>query len=208
MYLGFSKAEKDGESVAGAFTRIGRAQPSPRGPLPPARRPRAAAPWPATCRRTDLPPAPRPSCQLRTTLRNPSSALASRAPRPFGSRPVQRLQSSAFRSGAGNTQAPRRPGPPAHSHVPPRFEPAAIDHGADSPLCRPLVDLLSQSKSAFLKRWAERKAPEFGVSCYGHQTLFGAFQKGLGINPARLELKKRHRLCSYALAVTSQLVEG
>ena len=87
MYLGFSKAEKNGESVAGAFPRVGRAQPTPRGPLPPARRPRAAAPWPATCRRTDPPPAPRPSCQLLATLRNPSSALASRAPRPFGSRP-------------------------------------------------------------------------------------------------------------------------
>ena len=169
MYLGFSKAEKDGESVAEAFPRVGRAQP-----LPPARRPRAAAPWPATCRRTDPPPAPRPSCQLLATLQNPSSALASRARRPFGSRPVQRLQ-SAFRCGAGNTQAPHRPGPPTHPSVPPRFEPATIDRAADSPLCRPLVDVLSQSKSAFVKRWAERKAPEFGVSCYGHQTLFGAF---------------------------------
>jgi hypothetical protein len=54
-----------------------------------------------------------------------------------------------------------------------------------------LVDLLSQSKSAFLKLWAEQKAPEFGVSCYGYQTLFGGFQKGLDTNPAWLEWKKK-----------------
>ena len=119
----------------------------------------------------------------------PKPELRTRVPRSATLRiaSVQRLQSSAFRSGAGNTQAPCRPGPPAHSHVPPHFEPAAIDRAADSPLFRPLVDLLSQSKSAFLKRWAERKALEFGVSCYGYQTLFGGFQKRLGTNPAWLE---------------------
>lgn len=123
-----------------------------------------------------------PKTELRTRVpRSPILRIAS----------VQRLQSSAFRSGAGNTQAPCRPGPPAHSNVPPHFEPAAIDRAADSPLCRPLVDLLSQSKSAFLKLWAEQKAPEFGVSCYGYQTLFGGFQKGLDTNPAWLEWKKK-----------------
>lgn len=98
--------------------------PSPDRPGPaksaravtPARRPRAAAPWPATCRRTDLPPAPRPSCQLLTTpetractvLRSPTLRTASGP-----TAPVLR------RSGAGNTQAPRRPGPPAHSRPAP-----------------------------------------------------------------------------------------
>lgn len=84
------KAEKGGESVAGA-SRVGQAEPTPHGPLPPARRPRAAAPWPATCRRNDPPPALHPSCRPLATLRNLSSAHASRALRSLRSRPVQPL---------------------------------------------------------------------------------------------------------------------
>lgn len=124
----------EGRKESGWAAWVGQAKPMPSGSLPPARLPRAAAPSPTTCRRNDPPPGLHPSCQLLATLRNLSSALASRALSAFGSRPVQRFQSSAFRSGDGNTHAPRCLGPPACSLLPPPLWPAAIDRAASSPL--------------------------------------------------------------------------
>lgn len=62
------------------------------------------------------------------TRHAPRSELCTRVPRSpcsFGSRPAQRLRSSAFRSGAGNTHARRRPAPPfaLSSRLPPGQRP-------------------------------------------------------------------------------------
>lgn len=137
-----------------------------RGPrrLPPARRPRAAAPWPAACRRSAPPPAPRPSrCA-------PSSALAlCDARAPHGSRRAQRFPSPAFRSGAGNTHGPGRPGPPFPALFPPPRPSVPIELPEHSPLHRSLANGRSKSTGATRKGWEGLAAAEFGLSCYGHQ---------------------------------------
>jgi hypothetical protein len=175
---------------SGQTSASGPGGPTPRGRLPPARRPRAAAPWPATCRRTALPPAPRPS---RWWIYAPSSTLASRAlPASPG-----RVRPNGFsrQPSAAEPETRTRPATqPWRSLFPPPSRPAAIDCAANSPLHRPLVILLSQSASASMKRWAEPRTREFGLSCYGHQMLWSLLESP-GLNSDKVGSQKRHKLC-------------
>lgn len=122
-----------------------------RGPrrLPPARRPRAAAPWPAACRRSAPPPVPLPSRYA------PSSALAlSDARARHGSRPAQRFPSLAFRSGAGNTHGPAARVRPCPALFPPPRPSVAIELPELSPLHRSLANPGSKSTGAAVEWWA------------------------------------------------------